>query len=396
MIASRWLYRVGAMSCTVAALAGCSGDDGSGSAEPTTQSQSPAAPINEPLVTTYDGGLYVLDGDTLEVEQDIPLDGFLRVNPAGDESHVLVTTDEGFRILDAAEGELTDDIFPAADAGHVVAHGEHTVLFADGSGEITAFDPHALADGMPASEKFTTPQPHHGVAVILEDGTLVHSIGDPDNRTGAVAMQGDREIARSEECPGIHGESVAADEVVVLGCENGVLEYANGTFTKIPSPTPYGRIGNTRGHDDSPVVLGDMKVDQDAELERPQQFSLIDTTTNQLRLVQLPPSVSYWFRSLGRGPQGEALILGTDGKLHVFDPVTGDSLTAIQVTGPWTEPDDWQQPGPAVFSREDAVYVSDPASRQIHLVDLARGAVSASTTLEQTPNELSGAVGHDH
>ncbi|MCZ8378196.1 zinc metallochaperone AztD [Mycobacterium sp. CPCC 205372] len=398
MNAPRWLYRVGALSCTVAVLAACSGgneDAGTTDSSP-AQSQAPAAPINEPLVTTYDGGLYVLDGETLEVKQDIPLDGFLRVNSAGDQSHVLVTTDEGFRVLDATAGELTDETFPAAEAGHVVAHGEHTVLFADGSGEITAFDPHALADGMPKTEKFTTPQPHHGVAVILEDGTLVHSIGDPENRTGAVAMQGDREIARSEECPGIHGESVAADEVVILGCENGVLEYANGTFTKIPSPTPYGRIGNTRGHEDSPVVLGDMKVDQDAELERPQQFSLIDTTTNQLRLVQLPPSVSYWFRSLGRGPQGEALIFGTDGKLHVFDPVTGDSLKAIQVAGQWTEPDDWQQPGPAVFTREDAVYVTDPATKQVHLIDLARGTVAASTTLEQTPNELSGAVGHDH
>jgi hypothetical protein len=393
----RWMYRLGVLSCTVATLAACSSGGDSGNEPSTTQSRAQAAPIGEPLVVTYDGGLYVLDGGTLEVEQDIPLDGFLRVNPAGDKAHVLVTTDEGFRILDAAGGQLTDDTFPAAEAGHVVNHGEHTVLFADGSGEITAFDPHALENGgLPQTENFTTPQAHHGVAVILSDGTLVHSVGDSDSRTGAVALQGDREIARSEECPGIHGEAVAADEVVILGCENGVLEYANGEFTKIASPTPYGRTGNTRGHEDSPVVLGDMKVDPDAELERPQQFALIDTTTDQLKVVQMPPSVSYWFRSLGRGPQAEALILGTDGKLYVFDPVTADMLKAIQVTQPWTEPDDWQDPGPAVFTREDAVYVTDPATKQVHLVDLQGGTVTASATLEQTPNELSGAVGHDH
>jgi hypothetical protein len=232
--------------------------------------------------------------------------------------------------------------------------------------------------------------------VILTDDTLVHTLGNPDTRVGAVAMQGDREIARNEECAGVHGEAVAADEVVILGCENGVLEFANGKFTKIASPTPYGRIGNTRGHEDSPVVLGDMKVDADAEMERPDQFSLIDTTTDQLKLVKMPQGVSYWFRSLARGPQAEALIMGTDGKLYVFDPVTGDLVTSIEVTGPWTEPDDWQQPGPAVFTREDAVYVSDPATKQIHLVDLAGGTVAESVTLEQTPNELSGAVGHDH
>ena len=355
----RWLYRAGAVTFTAAALAACSSGtdstDSTGTSEASSSaSVAPSEPIVEPLVATYDGGLYVLDGETLEVKQDIPLEGFLRINPAGDHGHVLVTTGEGFRILNAEGGQLTDDTFPAVDAGHVTPHGENTVLFADGTGEITAFDPHALeAGGLPETRKFKSQEPHHGVAVILADGTLVQTLGNPDTRVGAVAMQGNREIARNEECPGVHGEAVAADEVVILGCENGVLEFANGKFTKIASPTPYGRIGNTRGHEDSPVVLGDMKVDADAEMERPNQFSLIDTTTDQLKLVQMPQGVSYWFRSLARGPQAEALILGTDGKLHVFDPVTGDLVKSIEVTGPWTEPDDWQQPGPAVFTRED-------------------------------------------
>lgn len=400
----RWLYRAGAVTFAAAALTACSsGSDGADStagSQTSARTSATAAPtmsVAEPLVTTYDGGLYVLDGATLEVKQDIPLDGFLRINPAGDQGHLLVTTPEGFRILNAAGGELTDDTFPAVDAGHVTPHGENTVLFADGTGEITAFDPHALeAGGMPETRTWNTPEPHHGVAVILADGTLVHSLGNPDTRVGAVAFDGDREIARNEQCPGVHGEAVAADEVVVIGCENGVLTYKGGEFTKIASPTAYGRIGNTRGHEDSPVVLGDMKVDADAEMERPNQFSLIDTATNQLKVVPLPEGVSYWFRSLGRGPQAEALIMGTDGKLHVFDPVTGDLVKSIDVTQPWMEPDDWQQPGPAVFTREDAVYVSDPATKQIHLVDLAGGTVTESVTLEQTPNELSGAVGHDH
>ncbi|MGB2918950.1 MAG: hypothetical protein WA944_08800 [Mycobacterium sp.] len=71
-------------------------------------------------------------------------------------------------------------------------------------------------------------------------------------------------------------------------------------------------------------------------------------------------------------------------------------MRSIQVTEPWSEPDDWQQPGPAVFTRENAVYVSDPAAKQIHLVDLQAAGVTTSAALEQTPNELSGAVGHDH
>lgn len=382
------LDRVGLISAGIAGtlLLGACSDPGGGD----------QALVSEPLVATYEGGLYVMDGESLEVEHDIPLDGFLRLNPAGDDGHVLVTVDNGFRVLDAVHGELTDATFAAADPGHVVPHGERTVLFADGSGEITAFDPHELDHGLPQAEKFKAPQPHHGVAVILSDGALVHSIGDPDNRTGAVALDGDRVIGRSDDCPGIHGETVVADEAIVFGCENGALVFQAGAFTKISSPTPYGRIGTTKGHADSAVALGDMKVDPDAELERPQQFALIDTAANQLKVINLPASVSYSFRSLARGPQAEALILGTDGNLYVIDPVTGDTVKTIAVTEKWTEPDDWQQPRPTVFTREDAVYVTDTATNTISRVDLYSGTVSDSVSLEHTPNELSGAVGHHH
>ncbi|MGK2855323.1 MAG: hypothetical protein ACSLE3_14665 [Microbacteriaceae bacterium] len=189
---------------------------------------------------------------------------------------------------------------------------------------------------------------------------------------------------------------MVADEVVIFGCENGALEYANGKFAKIPSPTAYGSIGTTLGHEDSPVALADMFIDSDAEFERPERFALVDTATNQMRVVQLPASVSYSFRSLARGPRAEALVLGTDGRLYVFDPVTGDQIKTIAVTDAWTEPEDWQEARPTVFAREDAVYVTDPASKQLHLVDIAAGAVSENVALDQTPNDLSGAVGHHH
>ncbi|MGV0744314.1 zinc metallochaperone AztD [Mycolicibacterium sp. XJ870] len=369
------------------ALAGCG-------SEP---QQEQRQPIAEPLVVTYDGGLYVLDGNNLEVKSTIPLAGFLRVNPAGDDAHVMVSTDQGFRALDATAGELTDTTFEASEPGHVVPHGERTALFADGSGDITVFDPHDLAGGKPETQTLKSSKPHHGVAVVLSDGSWVRSEGDPDERTGAVAFDsGQAEIARNTECPGLHGETVVEGETVVLGCENGVLTYSDRVFTKIAAPGEYGRVGNLRGHEESPVALGDFKVDPDAELERPNQFALIDTTTNQLRLVTLPQSVSYSFRSLARGPHAEALILGTDGNLYVIDPATGGTVKTISVTEPWTEPDDWQQPRPTVFTRDHDVYVTDPATKELHIVDVESAAVSKSVTLENTPNELSGAVGHEH
>ncbi|MEV7959147.1 metal ABC transporter substrate-binding protein, partial [Streptomyces sp. NPDC088141] len=65
-------------------------------------SGSAAAQVVDPIVTTYDGGLYVLDGKTLKLAKDIPLEGFNRVNPAGSDRHVMVSTATGFQVLDAA------------------------------------------------------------------------------------------------------------------------------------------------------------------------------------------------------------------------------------------------------------------------------------------------------
>jgi hypothetical protein len=375
-------------------LAGCGGG-GEQAAE--SSSPAPEIKVGEPVVATYDGGVFVIDGESLEVKADIPMEGFLRVNPAGDTEHVLVSTNDGFQVLDAASGQLTDTTFAAAEPGHVVPHGERTALFADGSGEITVFDPHELANGAPEVETAKAPEPHHGVAVVLSDGTQVRSEGNEDTRSGAVALGADeREVARSADCPGIHGEAVVAGETAVFGCENGVLAFADGRFTKIASPGEYGRVGTIKAHAESTVGLGDFKVDPDAELERTEQFSLIDTDANQLKVVRLPASVSYSWRSLARGPHAEALILGTDGNLYVIDPNTGTTLKTIAVTEKWTEPEDWQQPRPAVFARGHDVYVTEPASKELHLVDIEAGEVSNSVTLEQTPNEISGAVGHEH
>jgi hypothetical protein len=386
-----YLAASGALAA-VLTLAGCGGGS-----EQAAESSSAEIKVNEPVVATYDGGLLVIDGESLEVKADIPMDGFLRVNPAGDSEHVLVSTNEGFQVLDAASGQLTDTTFAAEEPGHVVPHGERTALFADGSGEITVFDPHELANGAPEVETAKAPEPHHGVAVVLSDGTQVRSEGNEDARSGAVALDADgKEIARSAECPGLHGEAVAAGETALFGCENGVLAFADGRFTKIAGPGEYGRVGTIKAHADSTVGLGDFKVDPDAELERTEQFSLIDTDANQLNVVRLPASVSYSWRSLARGPHAEALILGTDGNLYVIDPNTGATVKTIAVTEKWTEPEDWQQPRPAVFTRGHDVYVTEPASKELHAVDIEAGEVSSSVTLEQTPNEISGAVGHEH
>ena len=311
-----------------APAAGTAGDSAGPSAaaaeNPAKESPAPAPR----LVLTHDEGMTVLDAKTLKAVGETPLEGFNRLSPAGDGRHVLVATGDAFRVFDAgawteehgvhghsyvATPRLTERSFEASKSGHVVRHAGKTVLFSDGSGKVEVFDPSKLTDalktGLPATATYTTPEAHHGVAVELEDGKLLVTLGNEESRNGlallgpveggATQSQERQELLRNEDCPGVHGEAVAGHETVVVGCEDGMLVFKDGAFSKVASPDPYGRMGNQAGSPDSPVILGDYKVDKDAELERPTRISLVNTDTGQLQLVDL--GTSYSFRSLGRG-----------------------------------------------------------------------------------------------
>ncbi|MDQ0079593.1 zinc metallochaperone AztD [Arthrobacter oryzae] len=395
-----------ALAVTGLMLTGCGANAtpaGSGTAGAEAANASTATEAMTRIVTTYDGGIKVLDAASFEVLGDFPMEGFNRVNAAGDGRHVVIATAEGFKVLDTgvwSEGDkhyaqdpaMTNIFFPASKPGHVVRHHGKTILFSDGTGEVTVFESDDLADGQPKTETHKAAEAHHGVAVELANGELVLTLGNDKERPGIIVFDKDgREITRNEDCPGVHGEAAAADEAVVIGCQTGVLIYSNGGITKLESPTEYGRIGNQAGSEESPVTLGDYKQEKDAELERPEQISLINTKTKQLTLVDL--GTSYSFRSLARGPHGEALVLGTDGALHVIDPETASVTKSIPVVAPWEEPLQWQEARPTIFVNNHTAYITDPSTKTIHAVDFEAGKVISTGTLDITPNELTGVSG---
>lgn len=383
-----------------AVVAGCSGPDENAAAV----EQSARTPR---LALSYDGGVLVLDAKTLKPAGDVPFEGFLRLNSAEDGRHVLVSQAGGFTVLDL--GTWTDDHgdhghhytatprstgmrFSGAEPGHAVAHDDKLTLFFDGTGAVDIVDPHALLAGKAeVASQFAVPA-HHGVAVARADGSVVVSRGDDHSRTGLeIRDAAGAPIASTDDCPGLHGEAAAADGVLTFGCQNGILIVRGNTIQKAASADPYGRIGNQAGSAESAVVLGDYKTEAGAKLERPQRFTLTDTQTGRITVV--PLDASYSFRSLDRGPRGEAVILGTDGALHIFDPQTARRIAHIGVIAPWHEPEDWHEPMPNLHVQDGVAYVSDPHTRRLVAVDLAGGAAVAETTLERVVIEMTGVRG---
>jgi outer membrane protein assembly factor BamB len=386
---------------TAFALAACAGGTPAGD---TSAGSSASTEVESRVTLTYDGGLFVLDGSTLDLEADLPLAGFNRVNPAGDGRNVLVSTEEGFRVLDTARGsstdtepKLTDLVFEASKPGHVVRHGDKTILFADGTGDTTIYETDALLDAtdeLPETETIVSPEAHHGVSIELEDGTLLTTIGTPDSRTGVRALDADRkEISRSEECPSVHGEGTAADEIAVFGCSDGVLVYADGVFTKVAAADVYGRTGNAYVSETSPIMIGDYNSDPDAEGSALTALTLVDTEAKSSKVVELPDGVAYTWRDVARTANDDALILGTDGSLHVLDVETGEFTESYPVIDPWEGPAEWQDAHPALVVVDGTAYVTDPATTSIHAVDVATGTITATGELTSAPIEIAVVTG---
>lgn len=378
------------------------------SAAPETTTSAAAASPTPRVALTYDGGIVVVDGTTLEPVGDLPIEGFTRLNPAGDGRHALVTVPAGFQVLDLgtwtdssgsqqAEPKLTDLVFGADTAGHVVQHGDKTVLYADGTSDTTIYTTDDLLEdpgSLPATEVIPGGDAHHGVSIVLEDGTFLTTVGTSESRSGIKALDADgNEIATSDQCPSVHGEGTAMNEVVVFGCSDGALVYDGGEITKIDAPDEFGRMGNAYVSETSPIIAGDYKSDPDLEGYLLHQLTLIDTETKTMKVIDLPEGVEYTFRDVARGPEDEVLILASDGALHSMDAETGEITTSIPVIDPWQGPAEWQDPHPALKVVGGTAYITDPASKKLHAVDIATGGITSSDELPGAPNEIATVEG---
>ncbi|MDO5512627.1 hypothetical protein [Corynebacterium sp.] len=374
------------------------------------------------VVIAHEKGLSVLDTATGEIISETERSGFLRLNNSGDGRHVLVTDGNKFVAFDAAlksrphgdhahhysgDPELRDLAYDAPKAGHVTVHDGLTALFSDGDGTALIVPTDQIAEGYRPADGVLVDSgnPHHGVAVPFQDGSVLITVGTEKERDTIQYRDAAGEIlAETSDCPGVHGEATAAGGTAAFGCTNGPVVFDGQEFHKITpaAGVEYQRSGNLAGHPDSPIVLGDYKVDEDADQEHPTQINLIDTRSHTMRQVELDSS--YWFRSLGRGPAGEALVLTYDGHLKVIDPESGEITADIPAIEAWEEKKEWQEPGPILQVAGDIAYVTDAEKQELVLIDLKAGAVSERFPLGVSPVEIAvvdgvaaaDAEGHHH
>jgi hypothetical protein len=193
----------------------------------------------------------------------------------------------------------------------------------------------------------------------------------------------------------VHGEGAVKDEAVVFGCEDGVLLFADGAFTKLDAPDEFGRTGNAYVTDTSPVAVGDYKTDPDAEGYLLSALTLVDTQARTLSVVELPEGVEYTWRGVGRDSHDGIVLLSADGSLYSLDEA-GAVQDSWPVIDPWESPAEWQHPHPGLKVVGDIAYVSEPAANSIHAVDLHTGEIIATQELDVVPGEfvVVGAASH--
>lgn len=415
---------VALLGAGVLALSACgSGADGgasdgggeeAGAAESPSSDRTEVGALSPRIVLAHEGGVVTLDSADGSVLNETPVEGYVRLNPAGDGRHVAVSASDAVTMYDTgllAQGHgdhfhyyvqdpaLTDLSLEAPMPGHVVPHGDRTAIFADGTGDITLIDPTALGEGqLDVLEETATEDPHHGVAVPLSDGGLLTTQGTEDARSTVQVLDADgKVVAETDDCPGVHGEAAAqpteSGDVISLGCENGSVIYRDGEFHKVVIDGDYQRSGNQKGHEDSPIVLADHKVEAEPAggIERPTEIALIDTRDATQQLVDL--GSPYWFRSLDRGPDGEALVLTYDGELNILDPESGEILHEVPVTGEWEEGENWQEAGPMLSVADGTAFVVDPEAKKLSMVDVASGEVYRELDLPVVPHEIQVTTG---
>jgi hypothetical protein len=263
---------------------------------------------------------------------------------------------------------LLDAAFSGGKPSHVNYGFGSAAFFFDETGAAQIVDESAIPGGKPKISTIRTASPHHGLAAPLR-GHFAMSIPHPTEAKGApvgidVVKRDGTSIARSTECPRLHGEA-RLDSFSAFGCADGVLflTEAKGKFSfqkvAYPDNIPKERmVRNLLGSQSIRSFLGDFGADG---------MVVIDPVTRDFTFVQLPSKRM----SFGRDPLLGALgfVMKEEGQLRRINALTGKLEQSLPVTEPYSMEGGFQVARPRVSASGGMVVVTDPARSKIHIID---------------------------
>lgn len=379
-----------------------------------TQAANPSWPATKPvhgspqlravIADADSGAIHVVDLTDGKTVEKLEVDGPAWLTLAEDGTQVVAAQTEAnaVHIVDAGirwdgHGDHQDPahIAPTVRPGkltvphpnHVVPHGHHVTVFADGDGSASVID--ADSKGQVEGERrVESAKAHHGVAVTLEDGRLLTTIPHPsDPEALPIGVQAhDAKGAKAERfanCPDLHGEFAATETTVLFGCSDGilVLEAKAGKWTshKLPNPKGLGkdeRVSNFAGAGTDRILgtLGDKAM------------AIIDLAKNRMTRVDLPDVRAGYLWD----PEWlQYVVLTDDGNLQAIDPETGALKHTLEVLEPFEYT--WEKPTKLALG-DRAIYLTDPNSKKLIEIGVSSKGFTVKRTLQLDFVPLSLAV----
>jgi len=288
--------------------------------------------------------------------------------------------------------ELTDG-WPT----HANVNGDWISVFFDGSGNAAWLNEQDFFDGSPrVAFEVPTGGPHHsGSATLIVNGQPFFAVA-PRHPEGEILPTSvevrDRDgnvVATVPDCPRMHGNSSAGD-VAVFGCVDGlVLVRPSGSSVEALKVTPEGEmeglgLRNAWSATGAPFIIGQFSSPPGQQPSR-RVLALVDVSTGGLTpLPELPGGTIDHFRAV-EPQQGQAVLLGRDGTLYIFN---GSGQLQRQVAGVVPTIPESGATTHQVSVVENLAAVASPSTGEVVLVNLASGQVDRRINVGGSPSRL--------
>ena len=381
-------------------------------ASPSAQSTEPAE-TDEPearVVVAYEDAVKVLDAGDLSEIASFSVESAPYVEIAADGRHVFTLEHQQKRVRIVDAGTWTDahgdhghsyavvpsrlDAVIEGTVYHAISDGAQSVIWNDDTGDIEVIDAGDFEDGTVTPRIIERGDVHHGVAVPLSEGYLVSFSADGEPVGVARLDEGGVEIERYEGCTGLHGEAHIGKDGYAFGCQDGILVVDGDGARALPSPVAGAGTSTLVGDGSSPVVAGNLRSSDESGPDLSTTVALYDTEAGTARTVDLGVEFSNMAVT-----EGDLVTVGVDGNLHVVDLASGE-VRIIPATEPWDKPEEFLTPRPMLTVSHDHVWLTEPMTGNILVIDLTTGETVTSADVNGKPGRIAvvnfAGDEHDH